>query len=424
MRPRSLAAAFLAALSPCALAPNANAQPDNDVLFDLTDMRLKCVLFGECFPDQSRDSAANPLPPGTPQSIVPASGYSYHLDGVVHTTGLASSFIPDGATLGEMMDILQAGQSRMLSGYSRNPSGGLPDPKNPVYLQTFTGNVIGLDLGITLEASISNQGVGRFEIRDINIPLGILFGEARITQGSCLIETWNPSPRQETEWHFDGSLGEVAGPSRLRYLDDPAFGTILGGIGNETDPNPNAPTGVTQAQSSFATTTSLGIPGPGGQEDMVYVTSPARNLNDSNPDLYRGIGLALYPRTQPAFPGKYCGQWTLIYDLYIPGESWTGHEWPSRSSTAPRTTAAARAASSATPARAPARSASTPSRATTSRRTRSPQTGGCGSPWSPTSCRPTSPASTSMASSSARPTPTGSTTRPTRPIPNTATSNR
>ena len=328
MHPRSHALAFLATAAPAWFAAGALAQPDNDVLFDLTDMRLKCVLFGECFPDQSRDSSANPLPPGTPQFIVPAAGYSYHLDGVVHTSGLAAGVIPDGSTLGEMMDILQAGQSRMLTGYTRNPSGGLPDSKNAVYLQTFAGNVVGLDVSITLEASVSDQGVGRFEIRDIDIPLGILFGEARITQGSCLIETWNPSPRQETEWHFDGSLGEVAGPSRLRYLDDPAFGAVLGGIGTENDPNPNAPTGVTQAQSSFATTTALGIPGPGGQEDTVYVTSPARNLSDNDPDLYRGIGLALYPRTRPAFPGKYCGQWTLIYDLYIPGESWTGHEWP------------------------------------------------------------------------------------------------
>ena len=310
------------------LAAPALAQPDNNVLFDLTDMRLKCTIF-DCFPDQSRDSFNQPLPPGTPQYIVPADGYRYQLDGVLDTSGLVGAIIPDGSTLAELMEILQPGQSRMLTGYARNPSGGLPDSKNTVWLQTFTGEVVGIELAITLETSISDQGVGRFEIRDIDIPLGILFGEVRISEGSCLVETWDPSPRQQTEWHFDTSLDSVpnSGPSLLRYLDDPAFGTILGGIGNEDNPDPTIPTGVTEAQSSFTTTTALGIAGPGGDEDAVYVTSPARNLADPDPDFYRGIGLALFPAAKPAFPGGFIGQWTLIYDLYIPGESWKT-EWP------------------------------------------------------------------------------------------------
>lgn len=311
------------------LATPAMAQADEDVLFDLTGILLRCELFGPCFEDQRRDSADHPLPPGDPQTILPAHGYRYSLEGIVETSGLAATLIPSGSTLAEMMEILQAGQSRMLNGYSRNPSGGLPDARNPVWLQTFADEILGLELAITLEAAISDDGVGSFEIRDIDIPLGILFGEARVAEGSCLIETWSPSARQQTEWHFDAGLDAVpgSGPSQLRYLDDPAFGTVLGGIGNENEPDPSIPTGVTEAQSFFMTTGDLGIAGPGGEEDEVYVTSPARNLSDPDPDLYRGIGLALFASTRPEFPGGFIGQWTIIYDLYIPQESWAT-EWP------------------------------------------------------------------------------------------------
>ena len=51
-RPTTLVCALAAFALPCA-AP-ALAQPDNDVRFDLTGMELKCVLFGDCFPDQAR----------------------------------------------------------------------------------------------------------------------------------------------------------------------------------------------------------------------------------------------------------------------------------------------------------------------------------------------------------------------------------
>ena len=325
MRSILASACLLAALMPT----HALAQADNDVLFDTAGMELFCELFGQCFPDQLRDSQANPIPSGTPQFIVPATGYHYHLDGTVITTGIAESIIPSGSTLGQMLDILSPGQSRLLDGYIRNQSGSLPNQHNSIWLQQYAGTLFGLDIGLTLDLSISDQGMGAFEIRDINIPLGFLFGTLTIDPGSALIDTWTPSPIQQTEWHFDSDLSRVphSGPSELRFLDDPAFGTILGGIGNEDTPNPAAPTGITQAQSAFTTTDALGIAGPANTNTTVYVTSPARNLSDSNPDLYRGIGLALYPKTQPAYPGAYFGQWTLIFDLYIPQASWNT-EWP------------------------------------------------------------------------------------------------
>ncbi|HRQ72181.1 MAG TPA: GC-type dockerin domain-anchored protein [Phycisphaerales bacterium] len=304
-------------------------QPDTDAVINITGMELRCQIFGPCFPDQSRNSQAHPFPPGTPQFIVPASGYSFEIDGIVETTGLVGLVIPNNSTIAEMMEIIEPGASRLLRGHSRNLLGGLPLSKNGVFAQTFVGEAAGIELSITIDTWLRNDGAAFFEIRDIDIPLGILFGTVKVKSGTTAVEVWEASARQETEWHFEGDLGSVSGsgPSMLRYLDDPSFGTILGGIGNEDNPDPTIPTGVTEQQSFFATTTALGIAGPGGKDDTVYVTSPARNLTDTDPKNYRGIGLALYPRTQPAFPGTWFGQWTMVWDMYIPHETWNNHEW-------------------------------------------------------------------------------------------------
>ncbi len=305
-------------------AGTATAQPDNDVVINAAGVTIRCQLFGPCFPNQFRNSQNNPLPAGTPQFILPASGYRYVLDGVVATSGLLGTAIPNGSTLGEAFDAITPGGSRVLTGYSRNFSGGLPNPSNQVFFQRYAGSFGGIDMGLSLEVSISNGGVGQFAIRDINIPLGILAGSMEITSGSATIETWVPSTPQESEWHFDGSLDTVNGSARaaIRYLDDPAFGTILGGIDSPETPDPTTPTGVTAQQSQFTTTNALGIAGPGGENATVYVTSPARNLATGLSKDRRGIGLALAPNLRPEYPGQFFGQWTMVWDLYIPASSW------------------------------------------------------------------------------------------------------
>jgi hypothetical protein len=140
-----------------------------------------------------------------------------------------------------------------------------------------------------------------------------------------------------TEWHFEGDLQSVretfeapeSGPSRLRYLDDPAFGPIRGGPGQETQlPSPPTPTGVTQAQSMFGFASSFGIPLPGDEDDIVYRTSPTRNLADpTNRAKSRGLGLALWPNTRDAWPDDKLSQWTLVWDLFIPTSAWAS-EFP------------------------------------------------------------------------------------------------
>ncbi len=300
------------------------AQPDNDVVVDASGVELRCSLFGPCFENQYRDSQANPLPAGPPQLILPASGYSYLLEGLVESSGLMSVAIPSGSTLAEAMDSIVPGGSRVLNGYSRNFSGGLPDPSNQVFLQRYVGEFSGIELGLALKVSVTDGGVGVFEIRDIDIPLGLLAGSLEVVSGSATIETWEPSPPQLTEWHFDGDFTSADGSASadIRFLDDPAFGMILGGIDNPETPDPTTPTGVTAAQSSFTTTDALGIVGPGGQSDEVFVTSPARNLTTGVDKDRRGIGLGLAPNLRPSYPGEFFGQWTMVWDIYIPASSW------------------------------------------------------------------------------------------------------
>ncbi len=298
---------------------------DNDAVMDMAGMEIRCVgtIFNCNFFDQSRDSFANPLPLGQPNGIVPADGYRYTIAGTVLSTGLLSNFVMSGDSFAGLLELFDPGQSVLLEGYTRNISGGLPNAKNTMFGQRFDGEFFGLELGINLEVSVSDQGAGRFEIRNIDIPLGALVGSIVVDQGAVTIETWSPPAPVETEWRMNGDLSPAFGASSLRYMDEPVFGDILRFDGTIDVPDATIPKGVTQAQSSFATTTSLGIAGPGGNEDTVYVTSPARNLSDpNNVDWYRGLGLSLYPNNRPDFPGGFLGQWSMVMDVYVPTAAW------------------------------------------------------------------------------------------------------
>jgi hypothetical protein len=302
-----------------------SAMAQTSATINSTGMELRCQLFGPCFPNQSRNSSANPSPAGPAQFVNPASGYSYDIQGTVTTTGIIGSIIPSGSTIAQMLDTLRPGASKLTRGWVRNPEGTIP---TNIYSQRFDGTFAGLTVGVTLVVRVTATGTAFFEITNITIPLGSLAGTLRINAGTTNVTVWNPSPQQASEWHFNGGFTPVSGsPGKLRYLDDPAFGTVLGGIGNENTPNPAAPTGVTAAQSAFGTTTSFGIPGPGGVEDTVYRTSPARNLSNTNPDLRRGVGLVVAPFTKPVFPGDTIGQWTMVWDVYIPTAAWAA-EYP------------------------------------------------------------------------------------------------
>ncbi len=315
-----------AALALAALAGAAHAQPTDTAAVDLTGVELRCEFLGPCFEDQFRDSIADPFPVGDPQFILPATGYSWFITGHLDTTIPLGLIIPSGSTFAEFIDIVDRGNSFLTRGYVRYPQASFPDPENVLWNQTFSGGFgnseFMLEMSVDINLTVTDTGAIVGSLTNIDIPTGFLTGSATFTDGYFEATTWVPSPPQQTEWHFDGDLSPVAGSdgAKLDYLDNPAFGLIQGD--DPMDPKDDIPTGVTQAQSSFMTTTALGIPGPGDEEDTVYCTSPARNLATNDPAHTRGIGLALFPATQPSYPGKFFGQWTLVFDLYIPAESW------------------------------------------------------------------------------------------------------
>ncbi len=293
---------------------------------NMTGMEFRCILFGPCWPNQVRNSSAHPVPAGPAQTLPAATGYRYELNGVVSTSGLIGDTIPTGSSLAAVLDQFAPGASRILTGYVRNPAGTLP---TNLWTQRFEDVLSGITVGFDIRVRIDAAGIAYVEFLNISLPTGVLgplTGTIVGTSGTCVVSVWEPTAANETEWQFDGNLDAVAssGPAQLRYLDDPVFGTVLDGTpGSLTTPNPSTPTGVTQAQSAFGTTTGFGIPNIGGAPATVYRTSPARNLsNPGNEDLRRGVGLLLYPRTQPAFPGQAIPQWTMIWDIYIPASSW------------------------------------------------------------------------------------------------------
>jgi hypothetical protein len=273
-------------------------------------------------------------------TISEATGYTYTFNPIIRGTGLLGSIlIPSDISLGDELNTFTPGMYRVVYGAVRNPPGPIPSPppapiQTRVYFEPVGGTFSGLTLSLTLSLEIHADRTAVAAIRNITKPSGV---GLNVVSGAAVISTFTPPPPVHTEWHFDGSLLSVretgqfpsSGPSRLRYLDDPAFGPILGGPGQLTDyPNPPTPTGVTQAQSAFGTTTSFGLPPIGGRTATVYRTSPTRNLADpTNRAKSRGLGLALWPNTRDTWPDDKLASWTLILDLYIPASSWAA-EYP------------------------------------------------------------------------------------------------
>jgi hypothetical protein len=265
-------------------------------------------------------------------TVSAAPGYLYSFNPVVRGTGLLGGIvIPNPTPLGDVLNSFVPGQYRVVTGAMRNPPGTRPCR---VFQNAVGGTFSGLAINLTLALEVLDTGVGQAGVRNISKPSGLGLS---IVSGAGVITAWTPPPPVHTEWHFEGDLQSVretfeapeSGPSRLRYLDDPAFGPIRGGPGQETQlPSPPTPTGVTQAQSMFGFASSFGIPLPGDEDDIVYRTSPTRNLADpTNRAKSRGLGLALWPNTRDAWPDDKLSQWTLVWDLFIPTSAWAS-EFP------------------------------------------------------------------------------------------------
>jgi hypothetical protein len=305
-----------------ALAAPAFAQSDR------VDINLSGVIIRFSNPVDTSRNSLNHAMPGSDNFILSADGYTFAINGLLQLRDpLFNLPLGDPVLLTDLLDQLEPGNSRLLSGWVRNKLGGLPPGGIIAWQEQFVGGAFGANLSIRLEITISEAGVVTFAVRDIQSSLGALTPTLDFTSGVATLETWIPSAPQITEWRFEGDFTPAPGSddSAIRYLDDAAFGPILGGIGNENDfPASPTPHGVTQAQSAFVdTATDPNLPAPGGVDTVVYRTSPAFNMNDPNNDaLRRGIGLALYPAVKPEYPGGFIGQWSMVWDMLIPSSSW------------------------------------------------------------------------------------------------------
>lgn len=267
-------------------------------------------------------------------TILPAPGYQFSFNPMVYGTGIVGLIAIGGSAsnpkpLGDVLNSFFVGGQRTLYGAMRNPSGTLP-----TFLDTepVAGTFSGITVNIVFKQELLADARGKASIQTIQKPSGL---GITIVSGGAVYSTWTPPAPVVSEWHFEGDLRSVkenglapaSGPGRIRYLDDPAFGAILGGVGSEdTLPSPATPTGVTATQSSFGTAASFGIapvPGPVGLSETVYRTSPPRNAGDpASTAKSRGIGLSLWPNTRDFWPDDRIGAWTMVWDLLIPGSSW------------------------------------------------------------------------------------------------------
>jgi len=306
---------FLAFSAVLAAAAPGNAQ-QSVVLVDFTGASIPSLNTNP--PDVIRTSVA---------TIFPTPGYRFAFNPIVQGTGiLGAPFVPQPTPLGDVVNTFSAGQQRFLFGAVRNPPGTIPTALDN---ESLNGTFSGLSLSFTFRQEILADGRCRSGIYNISKPLFVGFN---FISGGAVIETWTPPPPVRSEFQFEGDLLSVrqsgaaiaSGPAKLRYLDDAAFGPILGGIGQEDSfPAQQTPHGVTAEQSGFATTTAFGLPPVGGVVDMVYRTSPTRSVNfPGDSARRRGVGLALWPANRDNWPEDRNGQWTMVWDILIPQDVW------------------------------------------------------------------------------------------------------
>ncbi len=262
-------------------------------------------------------------------TILPAQGYRFSFNPIVTGSGtFGSTVVGTNEPLMTVLNNLFVGGQRTLMGAVRNPSGSHPSRLD---YEVVAQTVSGFNISLTFDQQILADGRAQAAIRNIVRPF-LLIG-LTVNSGGLVVSTWTPPPPVISEWHFDGNLQSVkesglaptSGPSKIRYLDDAAFGPLLGGVGSEgTYPATPTPTGVTQAQSAFGTTTAFGLPALGATGvDTVYRTSPPRNAGaPTDSAKSRGLGLALWPNTRDFWPDERLGQWTIVADILIPQASW------------------------------------------------------------------------------------------------------
>ncbi|MFO1513505.1 MAG: hypothetical protein U1F83_11410 [Verrucomicrobiota bacterium] len=106
---------------------------------------------------------------------------------------------------------------------------------------------------------------------------------------AAVLTVINPSVLVSGQWNFETGLGAFVGRA-LEYND-----------------------ATVQADTTFGTTTSFGIPDINGQPATVMHFTPSATSWG---------GYKMYHQTPPNGGGAYVTQYTLIYDLYLPFTTW------------------------------------------------------------------------------------------------------
>jgi len=323
---RGCIASIVAVLTACEVA---GAQSQS------VEIDLSGIVLETPFEDIVRTSIDNPAM-GSDTRIAIAEGYQFSVNGQIDLDVGTFDFFPpepgESAPLEDLLELFAPGNAGLLNGFVRAPEAGLEPGGTVIWSEGFGGDFDGVVVNITFQIEVADDGAVAVSVRDIEFPDAFdqfLFS-IEFTSGSATVTTWDPSPRQVTEWRFEDGFTAVAGSddAQLRFLDDPDFGPVLGGL---AEPNvfPSPPTeddpdfARTSEQSEFFNTADdSSVPAPGGVDAGVFRTSPA--FNEADPDdsaLRRGLGLALFPSLKPDYPGSFIGQWTMIWDLFIPSSS-------------------------------------------------------------------------------------------------------
>ncbi len=204
--------AWFAAVAVAAATCPAAAQ--EQVTIDLTGVQIRNAS------NQSRDSS--------PNTISPAFGYRYVIDGYVRGVGgVLGLLYPNPTPLAQVMEDLAPGSSSGLEGEGYNPGGA-----HPVVLvndRTEGVTVIGgvtVTYGLTLIAGIRADHVAYFQIFDVILSPSFLVGYLQFTSGSVTIMR---IPVVPGDLNWDGRInGEDVQALALGLADSAAYRAAYG----------------------------------------------------------------------------------------------------------------------------------------------------------------------------------------------------
>lgn len=185
------------------------AGAQQQVAIDLTGVQIRNAT------NQSRDSS--------PQTISPAYGYHYAIDGNVRGVGgILSLLYPTATPLAQVLEDFQPGASAALVGEFYNPSGAHPvEVLNQRIDGMTTISGITVTYGLTLIAGIRADNIAYFQTDNVILQPSALVGYLQFTSGTVTI-TRVPVVTGDMNW--DGQVnGDDAQAFVLAEVDPSAY---------------------------------------------------------------------------------------------------------------------------------------------------------------------------------------------------------